>query len=265
MSEVVFLRASPSGARCRLGVVLVDYYGCRFGLSAFHILQKSETGQVWDEAGTILGQVQRHNPSPLVESRSAQFHELIGRFAIDPSRALTPDNCRALSSGSISPGRLLFWRAADESVQRFEVVGRGGEIAFSANPGDDPVYFTDPVVLQLEQGSKPAPGAGDAGSPLLDADGNVAALLMSFDGERYYAAAVAEYAASAGLRPLTASRLLPSPEPRDDASSTGEFFEGQIAVENLYADLKLKRAVHADPGGDEVPAELLLELEGLPG
>jgi hypothetical protein len=242
--------------------VLIDGSDRYIGLSAGHILKQSHDYTVYNMSGRQVGELISEASS--TQSGPAPFHDLIGRVILKSATDLIPGEApQDFSNKPILPGLPLYWAASDGSTIQFRTIGRGGEVAFSANPYEPPSYFRAPVVLELAAESDRGPGAGDAGSPLFDGDGNVVALLISSDGERFYAAAIEEYAAAHGLRPPGLGRLLPAPLLPDDAEKDRHSIEGEIAVGNIYAGLELRTAVHSDPGGENVPADLLHDLKEL--
>lgn len=265
MKDALYIHAGHRGPKCRLGTIVTDIHGCPFGLSASHILQQSQDGFVYDPDGLKMGRVNRE-PLRLVDSEvSGSFSALIGQFELlNSPPCLTDARASAISSNRPVPGQRLRWMSGANAIVTFTVIGYGGEVAFRPSATGPVGYYEGPIVLALET-SEISPGAGDAGSALLDDDGFAVGLLISADGSRFYAAALDEYAARVGVKSLRPQKMLAPP-----LSLGRDWFDeiaavGEAAVANLYAGLSESTAVHTDPAGNHVPPHLLRVLEGVGG
>lgn len=264
---VTYLHAGAGGPRCRLGAVMTDVAGETYMLSARYILERSVDGKIHAESGAVIGTYVPDGLALLDESSVAHpYHELIGRVSLAETAELPEGLLASCNRGPLDthlpPGSTLIWESPADGPVEFTIVGRGGEVGFT-NPLDGRTsYHSDPVVLELsDSGVVGRPGNGDAGSLLCDASGVAAALLLSSDGQRYYAASLAAYAARFQLHPFTEQPLLPPPSRTEPMSMPAAVAEAREAVSHIQMAVAAKPPVHPDPDGENIPQHLVRQLE----
>jgi hypothetical protein len=197
-------------------LLMTDISGVAYALSARYVLECSQDGKIYNEKGEIVGSFEPDSLGSHGEtSVTHPYHWQIGKVSLGGRISLPDGFDEVCGSGTLNtdlrPGATLAWVSPSNGSVQFTIVGRGGEVGFT-NPYDGRTsFYSDPIVLEFTD-EKPVaqPGAGDAGSPLFDSSGTVVALLLSFDGRRYYAASLAAYAERFQLHTFTKQLRLPT-------------------------------------------------------
>lgn len=165
----------------RVGAIIFDRTGARYGLTARHILEKQRSSAVLDGiTGRIVGE---RVSDDLEWPRKGPFFRAIGRFRISPAAPVKMATPFRSIVGVADPRELVgspvFWLEDSYSKAPAEVVAVGGAISFKRRLRDGsemPVTMTE--VIEVRTNSAPAPSPGELGTLIVDADDRALGLLI---------------------------------------------------------------------------------------
>jgi hypothetical protein len=245
-------------------MLMVDPTGELFALTARHVFEHASGDDVFLDDDELFGTV-RDRAGPATGGEAARhFHDLIARVAVkDADRAIASierEECLGAIAQQINPGQFLTWFSPQGEAVQCLVIGHGGELAFTNPYSLVTGYYQDPITLAVQQPAAALPGAGDAGSILLDAEKRAAAVLIATDDQRYFAASLASFATRYALRPYLEVPALPASVPQPH-SLPMQISEAREAIAHIREVIASQPAVHTDPDGNNIPAHLRRQLD----
>lgn len=259
------IRMASGTAKARLSLIVADAFGRPVGVTARYFLESADNPQVFSiTTGAQIGE--RFQTVHVTELDSSEdippLFEAIGVLRLGEDVAWT-DNPTAivLDPDELVGARVMFVTGNSEEVVG-HVIGYGGALRLTTACGDRSVIYKQPLTIHVAEGYHSLL-AGGSGALVLDGDGRAAAILISQDEERWYAAPLAPFMDRHGL-------VLP--EPSDlravDAAAFGNTITEEAeklrdALAALRQDLSSRSTFHSDPEGNSVPAELQSLLEDL--